>query len=63
MVPSKFKPLSLSMKLYVEKRDTVNALNIANAILAKDVKINRSKRVQRIITEAEEVINTLTESE
>lgn len=63
MVPSKFKPLSLSMKLYVEKRDTVNALNIANAILAKDVKINRSKSVQRIITEAEEVINTLTECE
>lgn len=60
MVPSKFKPLSLSMKLYVEKRDTVNALNIANAILAKDVKINRSKRVKKIIDEAEEVFNMLT---
>lgn len=63
MVPSKFQPLSLSMKLYVEKRDTVNALNIANAILAKDVKINRSKRVKKIIDEAEEVFNMLTDTD
>ena len=62
MVPSKFLPQYNRMHLFVDRGDTVNALNTANEILSKDVKVYRSKRVQRIISDAEEVINKLTES-
>jgi len=56
MVPSKFLPQYQIMNLYLAYGDTVNAVNAANAILAKDVKVSRSKAVQRIINEAESVV-------
>jgi tetratricopeptide (TPR) repeat protein len=55
MVPSKFLPQYYIMKLYMDKGDTLNAITVANAILAKDVKVERSKAVQRIIREAQEM--------
>ena len=56
MVPSKFLPQYQIMNLYLAYGDTVNAVNAANAILAKDVKVSRSKAVQRIINEAESLV-------
>ncbi|MCQ2065099.1 MAG: O-antigen ligase family protein [Bacteroidaceae bacterium] len=56
MVPSKFLPQYQIMNLYLAHGDTVKAVNAANAILAKDVKVSRSKAVQRIINEAESVV-------
>ena len=56
MVPSKFLPQYYIMNLCLEGGDTLNAVNAANVILAKDVKIERSKAVQRIIREAQEVL-------
>ena len=55
MVPSKFLPQYYIMKLYMEKGDTLNAVTTANEILTKDVKVDQSKVVQRIITEAQEI--------
>lgn len=55
MVPSKFLPQYYIMKLYMDKGDTLNAATTANAILTKDVKVNQSKAVKRIITEAQEI--------
>ena len=55
MVPSKFLPQYYIMKLYMDKGDTLNATTTANAILTKDVKVNQSMAVQRIITEAREI--------
>lgn len=59
MVPSKFLPHYYIMKLYMDKGDTLNAITVANAILAKDVKVERSKAVQRIIREAQETVNII----
>ena len=56
MVPSKFLPQYYIMKLYMDKGDTFNAVTVANAILAKDVKVERSKAVQKIIREAQETV-------
>lgn len=55
MVPSKFLPQYYIMNLYMDKGDTLNAVTTANAILTKDVKVNQSKAVQRIIREAQEI--------
>lgn len=56
MVPSKFLPHYYIMNLYLAEGDTLNAVNTANVILAKDVKVERSKAVQLIIREAQEVL-------
>jgi len=56
MVPSKFLPQYYIMKLYMDKGDTLNAITVANTILAKDVKVERSKAVQKIIREAQETV-------
>lgn len=56
MVPSKFMPQYYIMNLYLARGDTLNAINTANVILAKDVKVDRSKAVQRIIREAQAIV-------
>lgn len=56
MVPSKFLPQYQIMNLYLEQGDTINAVNTASAILAKDIKVYRSKTVQRIISEAKSIV-------
>ena len=55
MVPSKFLPQYYIMKLYMDKGDTLNAVITANTILTKKVKVNQSKAIQRIISEAQEI--------
>lgn len=62
MVPSKFLPLYNIMHLYMDNGDTLNAIATANKILAKDIKVERSKVVQRIISDAQ-VISLLGGSE
>ena len=56
MVPSKFLPLYYIMNLYITAGDTVQAVQVADLILHKEVKIDKSKAVQRIIREAGEII-------
>ena len=56
MVPSKFLPLYYIMNLYIASGDTIQAVQVADLILHKEVKIDRSKAVQRIIREASEII-------
>lgn len=56
MVPSKFLPQYYIMKLYIDKGDTLNAIITANTILAKEIKVERSKAVQKIIREAQETV-------
>lgn len=56
MVPSKFLPHYYIMNLYLAGGDTLSAVNTANVILAKEVKVEHSKAVQRIIREAQEVL-------
>lgn len=58
MVPSRFLPQYNIMNLYIVSGDTVQAVRVANTILQKDVKIERSKAVQRIIREAGELLQT-----
>ena len=55
MVPSKFLPQYYIMNLCLYKGDTLNAVITANAILTKEVKVNQSKTIQRIISEAQEI--------
>lgn len=55
MVPSKFLPQYYIMNLYLNKGDTLNAVITANTILTKKVKVNQSKAIQRIISEAQEI--------
>lgn len=55
MVPSKFLPQYYIMNLCLYKGDTLNAVITANAILTKEVKVNQSKAIQRIISEAQEI--------
>lgn len=57
MVPSKFLPLYYTMKLYETMGDTANAVSTASSILSKKIKVERSKSVQRIIREAEELLS------
>lgn len=57
MVPSKFLPHYYIMNLYLNKCDTVKAISTANVILEKDIKVIHSKTVQRIIREAQELID------
>lgn len=56
MVPCKFQPQYQIMNLYLTLGDSLNAVNTAETILAKDVKVDRSKTVQRILREAGEVL-------
>ena len=60
MVPSKFLPLYFIMNLYIASGDTIQAVQVADHILHKKVKIDRSKAVQRIIREASEIIQNGT---
>lgn len=57
MVPNKFQPLYCKMNLFLAQKDTSKAVNVAAVILSKEIKIDRSKTVQRIIREAQEVID------
>lgn len=58
MVPSKFMPLYYLMKLYETMGNSANTVSTASSILSKEVKIEHSKSVQRIIREAGEVLNS-----
>lgn len=55
MVPSKFLPHYYIMKLYIDMGDSVQATRTAEKILSMDVKVKRSKAVQRIINEARDI--------
>lgn len=57
MVPSRFLPQYYIMNLYFDMGDTVNAVFTAERILSNNVKVERSKSVQRILHEAEKIIN------
>ncbi len=55
MIPARFYPLYSLMQIYQASDDTLTALGIAETIIHKDVKIDRSKDVQRMIDEAREL--------
>ena len=57
MVPSRFLPYYYKMKMYMSIGDTVGSLEMANHIVNKEVKVKRSKAVQKIIEEASEFLN------
>lgn len=57
MVPSKLLPHYYTMRLYTDMGDSVMAIKTAEKILSMDVKVKRSKAVQKIITEAKELLN------
>lgn len=63
MIPYKFLPLYNTMKLYIGQGDSLAAFNVANEILSKQVKVERSKTVQRIIEEASTLVTSMTGSE
>ena len=52
MVPSKFLPHYYKMKLYLEVGDSISAVGVAEYIIKKEVKVKRSRSVQKIIEEA-----------
>lgn len=56
MVPSRFGPLYRKMLVYMMSNDSVNAINMANQILDKPVKI-QSEELDRIISAAEGLIS------
>lgn len=55
MIPSKYLPQYYVMRLYMERGDTLSAVATAHAILSKEIKVERSKAVHRIINEAQEI--------
>ena len=57
MVPSKFLPYYYKMNLYLENGDTVNAVQVAEQIVRKDVKVDRFKSVNKIRSEATDLLN------
>ena len=61
MVPSKYLPHYCVMNIYLSQRDTINAIITAKSILSKDVKVDRSKTVKRIIRESQDLVNRYNE--
>lgn len=59
MVPSKFLPLYYMMNLYKEMGDTAKAVGVANGIVNKKIKVERSKATQKIVREAAELLNEI----
>jgi len=57
MVPNKFIPHYYIMRLSLQQGDTLKAIDEANLILNKDIKIDRSAKVRLIIQKAREVVN------
>lgn len=55
MVPNKFIPHYYIMRLYLKQGDTLKAMYEANLILNKEIKIDRSAKVRKIIQEAREI--------
>ena len=56
MIPSKFLPHYCIMNLYLDMRDTIHATEIAEKILSMDIKVERSKVIQEIIKQANEIL-------
>lgn len=57
MVPSKFLPHYYKMKLFLERSDTASALQVAEYIVNKPVKVSKSRSVQTIIHEATDLLD------
>ena len=55
MIPSRFEPLNSMMNIYLNNRDTLNAIAVANRISNKPVKI-KSMRVEQIKSEALKIL-------
>ena len=57
MVPSKFSPLYYKMILFKNMGDTLNCIETAKRIVNKKIKIVKSKKIQEIIRESNEILN------
>ena len=57
MVPSKFLPHYYMMLLFMENGDTINAVKVASSIIGKPIKVQESRSVQKIVREAEVILN------
>ena len=57
MVPSRFLPHYYKMNLYLETGDTAKAVQMAEQIINKDIKVDKSGSVKKIRKEATELLN------